>query len=66
MSSSFSFDTLQAAIVVFVVFSALQNVSIFPHSIVVCLLLLLNIVVLFISAATTTPKLQPFSMEYLS
>jgi hypothetical protein len=35
-SSSFS-DTLQAAIVVFVIFSALQNVNIPPHSIVVCL-----------------------------
>jgi hypothetical protein len=47
--SSGSSDTLQAAIVVFVVFSAFQNVSIPPHSVAVCCCccLLLNIVVLY-------------------
>jgi uncharacterized membrane protein len=66
MSSNSSSDTLQVAIIVFVVFLTLQNVSIPPHFVVVCLLLLLNIVVLFISVTSTAPKLQLFGMEYLS
>jgi hypothetical protein len=60
MSSNFSSDTLKAAIVVFIVFSALQNVSIPPHSVAVCLLLLLlllNIVVLSILTIVAAPKL---------
>jgi hypothetical protein len=51
MSSSSSSDTLQATMVVFVIFSTLQNVNICPHFVAVrLLLLLLNIVVLFILA----------------
>jgi hypothetical protein len=58
MSSSSLSDTLQAAIVIFIVFSALQNVSILPHSVTVCLLLLLlNIVVLSVLVAVVAPKL---------
>jgi hypothetical protein len=57
MSSISSFDTLQAAIIIFVIFSVLQNVNIPPHSVVVCLLLLLlNIVVLSISIVAAPPK----------
>jgi hypothetical protein len=59
LASSSSFDTLQVAIIIFAVFSMLQDVNIPPHSVVVCLLLLLllNIVVLSISAVAPTPKL---------
>jgi hypothetical protein len=45
MSSSSSFDTLHAAIIVFVVFSTLQNVSIPPHFVAICLFVVVVVVV---------------------
>jgi hypothetical protein len=58
MSSSSSSETLQAAIVVFVVFSAFQNVSIPPHSVAICLFVVVVVVehccFVYISHNTTT------------
>jgi len=59
MSSISSSNTLQATIVVFVVFSALQNVNIPPLSITVCLFFVVVIIVehccfFYISRNSTT------------